>query len=457
MSIFKACDIRGVFGEGITNHMTRRIALALGTKFAGSKVVVGGDNRLSTPELKQSMIDGLVEAGVEVYDIGTVPTPVFYYAVKKLSAAGGVMVTASHNPAHYNGFKLSFGQKPVTEEEVAEIGRLALRDITPNPNALKGNSILVSDIVKNYITYMKDHAPKPKSRLKIVIDAGNGIAGTIAPDLYRQMGYEVAELYCQSDGRFPNRSPNPSLPENLTDLCKMVKESNADFGIAFDGDGDRAAFADNNGFPLDNDKIIVLIARDLLKERTGTIVYDAKCSMVVAKEIAASDGLPVMTRAGHTFSKAAFQRENALFAGEISGHFFFRELGVDDAMFAGLKVGALIADAGKNLSALAATVPQYLLTPDIRVEYAKDDKEKLLEETACRLKKYNLNRVDGVRIEFPDGWGMIRASVTEPVFTLRFEAGSTERMKEIASILLNALPDDELKEKIAEKLLRFIL
>jgi phosphomannomutase/phosphoglucomutase len=428
----------------------------VGSKIAPFKVVVGGDNRVSTPELKCGLIDGLVEAGCEALDIGAVATPVFYYALKKLSAAGGVMVTASHNPAEYNGFKLSFGQKPVGEEDIADIGRLVLSGTTINPNGANGKVIFVPDIIENYITHIKNRAPKPKTRLKAVIDAGNAIAGTIAPNLYRQMGYDVVELYCESDGRFLNRSPNPSLPENLSELSKTVKENRADFGVAFDGDADRAAFVDNKGNALDNDKIIMLIARDLLKNERGTIIYDAKCSMAVAEEITRAGGRAIMARAGHTFSKAAFQREGALFAGEISGHFFFRELGVDDAMFAGLKVGALIADKGQPLACLAQTLPQYLLTPDIRVEYIKDDKKEVLEEIACLLKEYNPNRTDGVRIEFPDGWGMIRASVTEPLFTFRFEAKSPERLEEIAAILIGVLPDNELREKTREKLEMFL-
>lgn len=444
MSIFKACDIRGVAGKDLTDEMARRIALAVGVMLAGQKVVVGGDIRLSTPALQQIMIEGLAESGCQVVDIGTVATPVFYYALQTTGASGGVMVTASHNPAQYNGFKLVLGPKPVSEEEIAHIGRLVER----NARTHGAGEVMQQPVVEEYIEYTASKAQA--GNLKVVIDAGNGATATIAPKLFHKLGYEVIELNCTPDGRFPHRPPNPALPENLAALGEAVRIHGAMVGIGFDGDGDRVGVVDENGRPLDNDDIMVLMTRRYLASRPGAIIYDAKCSMVVPEEVAKAGGRPIMARAGHTFCKTAFIEEQALFAGEISGHFFFRELGYDDGMFSGLKICELVAEHG-SLAAQVDAIPNYLLTPDIRVTYLGADKEAVLDQVAGRLTAYTPNRIDGVRIEFADGWGMIRASVTEPLFTLRFEAKTPKRLKEITAILLAALPA-ELREAVKEKL-----
>ncbi|WP_425059105.1 Phosphomannomutase/phosphoglucomutase [Sporomusa carbonis] len=443
MNIFQACDIRGVAGKDLTDIMARRISLAVGVKLSGQKVVVGGDIRLSTPRLQRIMLDGLAESGCQVIDIGTVATPVFYYALKVTGAAGGVMVTASHNPARYNGFKLVLGLSPVTEADIAQIGRM----VEQNARTHGDGFVTCRPLVADYIEYTASKA-RP-GNLKVVVDAGNGATATIAPKLFKRLGYEVIELNCTPDGRFPHRPPNPALAENLVALGEVVRANGAALGVGFDGDGDRAGFVDESGRPLDNDDIMVLLARHYLAQQPGTVVYDAKCSMVVPEEIAKAGGRAVMARAGHTFSKAAFMGENALFAGEISGHFFFRELGYDDGMFSALKVCELVAGRG-SLAAQVDAIPNYLLTPDIRVPYSGTDKDKVLAGVADRLAGYRPNLIDGVRIEFADGWGMIRASVTEPLFTLRFEAKSPVRLKEITAILLAALPSGISTDVIAK-------
>lgn len=440
MSIFHACDIRGIAGETLTEEMAYHIALAIGVKLTGKKVAVGGDVRLSTPVLKAALMKGLAESGCQVMDLGTVATPVFYYGMKKLGAEGGVMVTASHNPAPYNGFKPVLGPQPVTEEDVAELGRM----VKAGTRVYGEGSITKVELLEEYIEDISRLAkPNP---MKVVLDAGSGATSHIAPGLFRKLGYDVVELFCEADGRFPHRSPNPALAENLTALCAKVKETGASIGVAFDGDGDRVAFVDENGRPVDNDDIIVLLARYYLEQQPGgAIIYDAKCSMVAPEEIKKAGGRAVMARAGHTFSKAAFLREQALFAGEISGHFFFRELGNDDGMFAGLKICEFVAEHG-SLAALIDGIPNYLLTPDIRVKYTGTDKEAILDAAAAKLAAYQPNRIDGVRIEFADGWGMIRSSVTEPLFTFRFEAKNLTRLTEIVQLLLSALPE-QIKEE----------
>ncbi|CUH97553.1 hypothetical protein P22_3684 [Propionispora sp. 2/2-37] len=434
MSIYHACDIRGIAGQELTEEIARKIARAVGVKLSGRKVVVGGDIRLSTPLFRRIMVEELAASGCEVVDIGTVATPVFYFALKNTGAYGGVMVTASHNPAPYNGFKLVLGPEPVTEADIAEIERLAAE----GAGTTGAGSVSLVDMADSYIAYTAGMAQK--NNMKVVLDAGNGATAAFVPRLFRELGYQVVELFCQPDGRFPNRSPNPALAENLAALGEKVRQAGAAMGVAFDGDGDRVAFVDENGRAVANDGIMVIIARYYLEKQPGTIIYDAKCSMVVPEEVVKAGGRAVMARAGHTFSKAAFIREKALFAGEISGHFFFNELGYDDGMFAGLKVCEFVAAHG-SLAQLIAALPAYELTPDIRVPYTGTDKEAILETVAARLADYQPNLIDGVRIEFADGWGMIRASVTEPLFTLRFEAKTHERLLAIMRILVEALPE----------------
>ncbi len=433
MTIFHACDIRGIAGRDLSDVAARKIGLAVGLKLAGRQVVVGGDIRLSTPALQAVIIDALVESGCHVLDIGTVSTPVFSYALQTTAAAGGVMVTASHNPAPYNGFKLVLGPDPVSEAAIAAIARL----VAAGARTSGPGSLARLPVRGDYLAFTAARAER--GSLKIVLDAGNGAVSTLAPQLFRSLGYHVVELFCQPDGRFPHRPPNPALAENLAALGAAVRETGAAFGAAFDGDGDRVGFVDDGGRPLDNDDIIVLLARHYLAAGPGAVVYDAKCSMVVPEEIAKAGGRAVMARAGHTFSKQAFRRENALFAGEISGHFFFRELGYDDGLFAALKVAAIVAARGP-LAALAAAIPHYLLTPDIRIPCPHADKEPILVAAAAALAPYRPNLIDGVRIEFADGWGMVRASVTEPLLTFRFEAKTASRLREIAATLLAALP-----------------
>jgi phosphomannomutase / phosphoglucomutase len=447
MSIYQACDIRGVFGQTLDIVTARHISRALGVLLAGKKVIVGGDVRLSTPELKAVLNEELVGAGCHVIDIGTVPTPVLYFALKELGGEGGVMITASHNPAPYNGFKMILGPQPVSEADVQHIRML----VEKGEQVWGEGSYSTCDIEERYLQAMTDKSKS--SRLKVVIDAGNGVCSLWAPALFRRLGYEVIELFCEPDGRFPNRPPNPALAENLTRLGQVVLAHQADLGIGFDGDGDRVSFVDEQGQAVDNDQIIVLFARHYLTKIKGTIIYDAKCSMIVDEETNRMGGKAVMARAGHTFAKAAFLREKALFAGEISGHFFFRELGHDDGMFGGLKLAEFLTDTQQPLSVLVRDIPRYPLTPDIRIPYHGNDKDKVLGEVARRLSEYSLNTIDGVRIEFEDGWGMIRASVTEPLFTFRFEARTKQRLHEIAHILTEALPSEiavPMKDKLDE-------
>lgn len=434
MSIFKACDIRGIAQRDLTDEQTCRIAQALGVKLTGQTVVVGGDIRYSTPRLKEIMVRELTASGCHVKDIGTVATPVFYYAIDKLGADSGIMVTASHNPAEHNGFKMVFGEQPITEEDVQEIRRLS-----EEGRAVRGSGTCEAiDVIEDYWTDISKIATH--GSIKVVVDAGGGATSAIAPELFRRCGYEVVELFCEADGSFANRPPNPAIPANLAKLGKAVRDSGAKLGIGFDGDGDRAGFVDENGRAIDNDKMLVLLAESYLAKEKGAVIYDAKCSMLVPEGIAQAGGRPVMARAGHTFCKAAFQREKAVFAGEISGHFFFRELGHDDGMFAGLKMCELVEKHG-SLAQMADRLPSYILTDEYRVRAEAYQMDEVLEKIAERLAEYQPNRIDGVRIESADGWGMIRASVTEPIFTLRFEGKCQEEIVRLQALFLSAMEE----------------
>ena len=442
MSIFKACDIRGIADRDLTNDVATAIARALGVKLTGKTVVVGGDIRHSTPRLKDIMVRELTESGCHVKDIGIVATPVFYYAIDTLGADGGIMVTASHNSAPNNGFKMVFGSLPVTEEDVQEVRRM-----TEAGEVVRAEGTCEEvAVIESYQTAMAGLAACGK--MKVVIDAGGGATSRIAPELFRRCGYDVVELFCDVDPDFSNRPPDPSIPANLALLGEAVRAHGAQLGIGFDGDGDRAGFVDETGRAIDNDKMLVLLAEEFLAKEKGAVIYDAKCSMLVPEGIRKAGGRAVMARAGHTFCKSAFQRENAVFAGELSGHFFFRELGHDDGMFAGLKMCEIVEKHG-SLAKMADRLPSYILTDEYRVKADDYDMPKTLDDIAERLADYQPNRIDGVRIETEDGWGMVRASVTQPIFTLRFEGKTDAFIEEMKALFLSAM-DETLAERVRD-------
>ncbi|HHV62829.1 MAG TPA: phosphomannomutase/phosphoglucomutase [Firmicutes bacterium] len=525
MSIYKACDIRGVVGKELDAPIARAIGKAVGTRLAvlelgepaqraasratcpvacpaaspglpeslrlsrlsqppgrpGSsseaaagtpagrarrKVVVGGDVRTSTAELKASLIEGLIETGCQVFDIGLLPTPAFYYAKKLLSADAGVMVTASHNPPEFNGFKLSLGDWPVTEEDIREIERIAREGglidgkSIDDGNSIDGigepGSVERVDVLDSYIAFIKDLVGRLSSPrgLKVVVDAGNGTCSDIAPGLFRDLGHQVVELYCEVDGRFPNRHPNPAIKEHLRDLAAKVVAEGADLGVAFDGDGDRVAFVTERGEVVETDKMIALFARYCLSRYRargatglGKVVYDIKCASMVPREIIKAGGQPIMERSGHAFIKTSLLRERAVMAGEISGHFFFEELGGDDGIYAGLLMAKVLAEGSLGnvkLGNLIDQFPPYFITPDLRIPYegkSPGEKEAILERIKEGNAGFEVSTLDGVRVQYPDGWGLVRISVTEPVLTLRFEGDTPEKLVEVVDRFLAPVPE----------------
>lgn len=435
MSIFKACDIRGKYGDELTDALAYRVGRAIGTRMAGKRLVVGGDLRPSTESLKGRLIEGILASGASVLDVGIVPTPAFYFATRWLLADGGVQVTGSHNPPGDNGFKLILGPLPITPAEIESIRQVA----ESGDFAHGAGTCEPVDLLRDYEDHVRDFFPAARD-LHLVVDAGNGCYSEIAPRVLRSRGYQVTELYCEPDGTFPNRSPNPAVAENIRALGQKVLEVEADFGVAFDGDGDRAVFVDELGRVVPSDVAIVLFARRALAIEKGTVVFDIKCSQVVREEVEAAGGIARMEKSGHAFIKTTLIREGALLGGEISGHFFFHELGGDDGLYAALKMGEIIAGDGRRFSELSDSVPRYAITPDLRIPYAGDDKHELLARLAAAYPSEQVSALDGVRIQFPDGWALARISVTEPLITLRFEATTPERLREIQDEVMAKLP-----------------
>ncbi|RKX69077.1 MAG: phosphomannomutase/phosphoglucomutase [Spirochaetes bacterium] len=428
MSIFKECDIRGVYGENLDEENAYLIGRAVGSLLSGKSIVVGGDVRISTPALTDRLIDGLFQSGAEVINIGTVPTPLVYFGKSVLKAAGAVMVTASHNPAEYNGFKITLGEIPVSPENLKELEKkIEKKDFID----LKG-SVREYSIEKEYENFVLPLI-QPQRKLKVVIDAGNGAMSELAPDIFSKAGHEVLELFCSFDGRFPNRGPNPAVYGNLDLLQEKVVDEEADIGIAFDGDGDRVVFVDNLGRFCESERSFVILIKDYLAKEKSSVVYDGKSSSVVKKSIESAGSRAIMERSGHAFIKKTFLENNSILAGEISGHFFFREFGFDDGLFAALKMTRILSGTRETMAQMIDEIEKTAITPDLRIAMNEDSVSRIMDYLSGLEETYPVSRLDGIRIEFPDGWLLVRKSVTEPCITVRLEAGSRDSVIEISN------------------------
>lgn len=436
MGIYKDCDIRGIYHQELNETIAYKIGRAIGTLMSGKSVVVGGDVRLSTPSLKENLMQGLMTSGVSIVDIGMVPTPVFYFAKDFLKADGGAMVTASHNPANFNGFKIILGSMPITKKDIEEIQRLVeTEDFIVGAGEKKEADIYCD--YKCHVRKLIDH----QGSLKVVIDAGNGAVSRVAPELFQAFGYVVKELFCQFDGHFPNREPNPAVYENLIKLQQLVLEECADIGIGFDGDGDRVVFVDHNGRIVTSEESLVIFIREYLRNEPSSVVYDIKSSSIVEKEVRKFRSQPIIERSGHAFIKKAFLEHNAVLAGEVSGHFFFKELGYDDGMYAALKMCEILTKSKCSLAELTEKLEKTVVTPDIRVPYPLEKQRDLLCKVEYLQHKYPISKLDGVRVQFPYGWALIRQSVTEPCITIRFEADQIDNMARIKNEFLACVPE----------------
>ena len=433
MSIYKECDIRGIYNNNLDEKTAYLIGRAAGSELSGKSLVLGSDIRESTPELKKNLIKGLLESGADIVDLGTVPTPLMYFGKKFLKTDGGIMITASHNPPEYNGFKIILRDMPVTPEDIKNLEK---RIINNNFTDGKG-SIKTYSIEQDYIDFVLPRII-PEKKLNVVIDACNGSMSYIAPKLFRLAGHNVSELFCSYDGKFPNRNPNPAVYSNLKKIQEAVIKEQADIGVAFDGDGDRVVFIDNKGNYCESERSFVLFINEYLSGEKGSVVYDGKSSSVVKDSIEKTGSTAIMERSGHAFIKRTFIENNSVLAGEISGHFFFRELGFDDGLYAALKMAQILSRGTETLAEKISRIQKTVITPDLRIPMNDENIRRLIDSLGKLEKEYKIIRLDGIRVEFPGGWVLVRKSVTEPVVTVRLEAGSKEEALKISSMVFES-------------------
>jgi len=426
-----------VVDKDLTPEIARRLGQGFGThmrQLGRKDLVVGRDGRLSSPSYGGAVIEGLISTGCNVIDIGVCPTPVYYFSIFHLDKDGGMMVTGSHNPPEFNGFKVSVGKSTIFGEEIQKLGRLIEKGEFVNG---KG-SLSKFEIIQPYQDYIKKNI-KLEKKMRVVIDAGNGTAGVVAGPLLRDLSCEVEELYCKIDGRFPNHFPDPTIPGNLKDLIDRVKKSRADVGIGYDGDADRIGVVDDQGNIIWGDQLMILFAREILKQKKGaTFVAEVKCSQNLFTDIEKHGGKAIMWRTGHSLIKEKMKEEKAVLGGEMSGHIFFadRYFGYDDAIYASCRLIELLSKTERKLSQLLEDVPKTFITPEIRVDCPDEIKFKVVEKVKDELRKnYTIIDVDGVRVKFEDGWGLLRASNTQPVLVLRFEAPTENRLQEIKKLV----------------------
>jgi phosphomannomutase / phosphoglucomutase len=433
-SIFRAYDIRGIVGNTLTEEVVYNIGCAIGSEaYARDQqtIIIGRDGRLSGPVFSQALSNGLRAAGRDVVDIGQVPTPVLYFATHQLNAGSGVMVTGSHNPADYNGLKMVLRGETLAEEDIQILRRrIEMEDFTSGSGSVRSQDV-IADYIATIVSDVRMARP-----LKVVLDCGNGVAGGVAPLLLRTLGCEVIELYCEVDGRFPNHHPDPSQMENLEDLIHAVKRHNADLGLAFDGDGDRLALVDGGGKVIWPDRQMMLYAKDVLSRNPGALIlFDIKCSRHLAKFISKHGGLPLMWKTGHSLIKRKMKETGALLAGEMSGHIFFKErwFGFDDALYAAARLLEILAAGQQSVAEVFQALPDAVSTPELRVDLPEGAQmifmRRLMEKV--NLKGAALTTIDGLRADFEDGWGLVRASNTTPALILRFEANTETALKRI--------------------------
>jgi len=439
--IFREYDIRGIVGQDLDETVVETLGRAMGTFFLGrgqKDVAVGQDCRLSSPGFGRALIRGLLATGCDVADLGVVPTPLLYFSVFFKKKEAGVMITGSHNPPEHNGFKMMSGEDTLYGKTIQALYEIVRKGVFP-----QGEGRVASlDVVSEYQDYVARnvHFSRP---VKVVIDAGNGTGGAVAVPLLRKMGADVVDIFCEPDGRFPNHHPDPTLPEAMEKLIAKVRESGAELGIGYDGDADRIGVVDDEGRILWGDQLLILFARDILPARPGAaVISEVKASKVLYEEIERLGGRPIMWRTGHSLIKQKIKEEKAPLAGEMSGHIFFadRWFGFDDAIYASARLLELLSRSEKKLSAMMADLPKTYSTPEIRI-YASDEvKFKIVDEVRRELAaRYPVIDIDGVRAIFPKGWGLVRASNTQAVIVLRFEADTEADLaaiqKEVRGVL----------------------
>lgn len=441
--MFRAYDIRGIAHKDLTSQNTRIIGQAIGylaLQQGLPELLLGVDGRLSSPALGEALIEGILDSGCHVIDLGVIATPLLYFAAHTTDCDSGVMLTASHNPADYNGIKMVRHRTCLTPEEI-----LGIRDqaqfLASRPDKIRTaghprGSLRTLDIRPAYIRYICERITLQRP-LKVVVDCGNAVPGLIAPDLYRALGCEVIELFCELDGRFPNHHPDPTISSNLASLIESVKTHSADLGVALDGDGDRVVMVTDRGRIIDTDRLLMLLVRDILPryandEPAPRVVFDVKCSNLLTSEIQRLGGQAVMSRSGHSFMKQAMRESGAVVGGEFSAHIFIRDhwFGYDDGPYTGARFLEILARSPNCADQMLESLPPSLSTPELRIEVDESEKFDLMARISklASFPQASVNRLDGVRADFRDGWGLIRASNTTPALLLRFEASNSQAL-----------------------------
>lgn len=446
--IFREYDIRGVVGSDLNQDTVYKLARAIGTYFRrnGARTIsLGRDARASSPEFRDIMVKGLTESGCDCIDAGMIPTPVLYFTLFNWEVDGGIMITGSHNPADNNGFKICLGKNSIYGEQIKEICKIAgSEDFIKD----KEGSYQEKDILESYRQYILTNIQLGDRKLKVVVDGGNGIGGFVAAPIYKELGCDVIELFCEPDGRFPNHHPDPTVVENMQSAIEAVLKSSADLAIAFDGDGDRIGVVDEKGSIIWGDQLMVIFSRAILKEKPGaTFISEVKCSQTLFDDIRKNGGKAIMWKAGHSLIKAKMRETGAAMAGEMSGHIFFadRYFGYDDAIYAGARLLEILSRESKPISALIEDLPKTIYTPEIRIDCPDDKKFEVVAKLTEEFNKtHQVITVDGARIIFPHGWGLVRASNTQPVLVLRFEADTKQNLEKIRSAV-----EEKLKQLIS--------
>lgn len=442
--IFREYDIRGVVDKDLTPEVIELIGKGFGTymrRHDVQKISLGGDVRLHTKKLSDVMIKGITSTGVDIIQLGLVPTPAQYFSLHKLDVDGGMMITGSHNPPEFNGFKMSLGTAPIYGEAIQEIRQIIESDKFESGQGSVEEYFILDEYIDDISGRLTLQRP-----VKVVVDCGNGAASLVAEKLFKKLNADATMLFCEPDGRFPNHHPDPTVVEYIQDLIKKVREIDAELGIGYDGDADRIGVVDNKGDIIWGDRLLAIFAKELLSRRKGEkIIFDVKCSQALPETIEAAGGVPVMWKTGHSLLKKKMKETGALIGGEMSGHLFFAEnfYGFDDAIYASARLLELLSKTTKDITELLEDVPQYHSTPEIRAECSSDEEKfKIAKKAADYFKQNNdVIDIDGVRILFGDGWGLVRPSNTQPVIVIRFEAKTPERLEEIKNLVINKLKE----------------
>ncbi|MFZ0928540.1 MAG: phosphomannomutase/phosphoglucomutase [Syntrophobacteraceae bacterium] len=436
--IFREYDIRGITESEITDQDVATLGRAFGTYMARQgkrRVVVGRDCRLTSDRYRDLLVGGMVQSGMDVVDIGVCPTPVFYFAIRHLDREGGMMITASHNPPEYNGFKVCNGFDTIAGAEIQKFAHIAR---SGDFSSAEG-SLDHFDIISTYVDFVTGNI-RLESRLRVGIDGGNATGGPVATTILKKLGCEIYPIYCEMDGTFPNHEPDPTVMENLVDLRDLVLRERLDVGVAYDGDSDRLGVIDHRGEVVFGDKLMIIFAREILSRRPGSVfISEVKCSKTLYDDIERQGGVAIMWKTGHSLIKAKMKEVDAQLAGEMSGHIFFKDryFGFDDGIYASCRLLEILSGTGKRIPELLDGVPATHTTPEIRVECPDEIKFEVVDRAKREFKEKNLKVIDtdGARITFPDGWGLVRASNTQPVLVLRFEAETLDRLGDIRDLI----------------------